>query len=383
MIAPRHNLPLRRLTTFGVAGTAAQAWQLDDIAQLDALLEAIQAYKDPEGGPSGRPFVLGGGSNVLFARDLPEPLILVRLTGRRLLDDDGSSVLVDIGAGEPWDETVKFTLAHGWFGLENLSLIPGLMGGAPWQNIGAYGVEVSRFIETVEAVHLGNGRRRTFSAADCNFGYRSSFFKTPTGRHWLITSVQLRLSRQAQPFLGYPEVEQEVAALSALQAAEDGTGDGVGGGADRRAGGGASGGASGGSRAAGPSPEQVAAAVRSLRRRKLPDPAVVGNAGSFFKNPVVSRDQLESLRHACPTVPWYPLPEDASSAKLSAGWLIEAAGWKGFREGDAGVSSKHALVLVNHGNATGAQLLALARRIQRSVLERFGVALEPEPVIVS
>jgi UDP-N-acetylmuramate dehydrogenase len=354
MMKPRRNQSLGALTTFGVAGIATQVWTLEALEQVDACLDAMSAFGSVPGSGSGTAFVLGGGSNVLFARDLQEPLVLVRLRGRRLLDEGRDRVLLEVGAGEGWDETVQFTLSRGWFGLENLSLIPGLVGGAPWQNIGAYGVEVGEFIDAVEAVHLGDGRRRSFSAADCAFGYRSSFFKTPPGREWLITSVRLRLFRQGHLRTGHAEVAQELAAR-ASQAP---------------------------SPALPPSPLEVAAAVRALRRRKLPDPAVVGNAGSFFKNPIVSREEAEALRLAHPKAPLYPLTDDPTRAKLSAGWLIEAAGWKGFREGDAGVSSRHALVLVNHGNATGRQLLALARRIQQSVFERFGVSLEPEPVIV-
>jgi UDP-N-acetylmuramate dehydrogenase len=363
MIKPRQNLALQPLTTFGVVGTAARAWQLDELGLVDPLLEALAPGRSAGAAPSPRPFILGGGSNVLFARDLAEPLILVRLRGRRRVDDDGENVLLEVAAGENWDETVRFSLSQGWYGLENLSLIPGLMGGAPWQNIGAYGVEVSRLIDSVDAVHLGNGERRTFAAADCGFGYRSSFFKTPLGREWLITAVRLRLSRRPQPFTGYPDVEQEVAALATLPA--------IGSSAGAR------------DRFDGPSPEQVAAAVCALRRRKLPDPAEIGNAGSFFKNPIISRERLESLRTTHPKMPFYPVADEPQAVKLSAGWLIEAAGWKGFREGDAGVSSRHALVLVNHGAATGRQILALARRIERTVFEGFGVTLEPEPVIVA
>ena len=246
---------------------------------MDALLEALASSRTRDAAPSPRPFILGGGSNILFARDLQEPLILVRLRGRRRVNDDGENVLLEVAAGENWDETVRFSLSQGWYGLENLSLIPGLMGGAPWQNIGAYGVEVSRFIDSVDAIHLGNGERRTFAAADCAFGYRSSFFKTSAGRDWLITAVRLRLSRRAQPSVGYPEVAQEVAALSAslVASAPEAAARG---------------------RSDGPSPEQVAAAVCSLRRRKLPDPVEIGNAGSFFKNPIVSRDRLDALRTA-------------------------------------------------------------------------------------
>jgi UDP-N-acetylmuramate dehydrogenase len=360
---PRHNLALKSLTTFGIAGTAAEAWVLDQLEQVDPLLEALaQAVQAGATTSSRMPFVLGGGSNVLIARDLQEPLVLVRLAGRRLLEDDGTQVLLEVGAGELWDDTVRFTLSEGWFGLENLSLIPGLVGGAPWQNIGAYGMEVAEVIHGVDAVHLGSGERRCFNAGDCAFGYRSSFFKTPEGRRWLITAVQLRLSREPRLRIDYGDIRAELEALAAVtEGAATAANDS----------------------AACPSPLQVAQAIRSIRRRKLPDPAAVGNAGSFFKNPIVTLDDAESLRLAFPAAPIHPVSGDATRAKLSAGWLIEAAGWKGFRDGDAGVSAQHALVLVNHGSATGRQLLALAQRIQQSVRERFGVALEPEPVIVA
>lgn len=354
MMQPRRDLPLRPLTTFGVAGTAAIAWTLDHLDQVDPLLEKLARAP-----AAALPFVLGGGSNVLFVRDLQEPLILVRLRGRRLLDDDGSQVLLEVGAGEVWDEIVRYTLAQGWFGLENLSLIPGLAGGAPWQNIGAYGVEVAEAIESVDAVDLRSGTRRRFGAADCGFGYRSSYFKTGPGRQWLITALRLRLSRQPQPRTGYGEIRAELDAQAAQVEAGGRAGT------------------------AEPTPQQVAQAVRAIRRRKLPDPQAVGNAGSFFKNPVIDRDAAEALRTSFPALPAYPVAGEPQLAKLSAGWLIEAAGWKGFRDGDAGVSAQHALVLVNHGTASGRQLLALAQRIQQSVQERFGVALEPEPVIVA
>lgn len=349
MMQPQRNLALKSLTTFGVAGTARRAWALESIGQIGALLDALA-----KGGSDSPPFVLGGGSNVLFARDLEEPLILVRLPGRRLLDDDGTRVLLEIGAGEVWHEIVRWSLTCGWFGLENLSLIPGLVGAAPWQNIGAYGVEVAERIVSVNALNLDSGEQRRFNTAECAFGYRSSVFRLPAGRKWLITSVQLRLSREAELRTGYGDIQRELATLAAREARQDA-----------------------------PTPLRVAAAVEAIRRRKLPDPALVGNAGSFFKNPIVGPAELQRLRAAFAGLPAYPVAFDAASAKVPAGWLIEAAGWKGFREGDACVSPQHALVLVNHGNATGQQLLALARRIQQSVFERFGVALEPEPVIVA
>jgi UDP-N-acetylmuramate dehydrogenase len=361
MMQPRHGLPLAPLTTFGVAGSAATAWTLEQVDQVDPMLEEIARAATSA---SPLPFVLGGGSNVLFARDLNEPLVLVRLRGRSLLEDHGASVLLEVGAGEVWDETVRYALSRNWFGLENLSLIPGLVGGAPWQNIGAYGVEVAEVIESVAAIDLASGERRSFDRAACAFEYRGSFFKSDAGRRWLITSVRFRLSRLPRPRTDYGEIRAELAAHAAGRVpAVDGR---LAGGSDRE-----------------PTPQQVAQAVRAIRRRKLPDPDVIGNAGSFFKNPIVTADIAESLRLSFARMPVHPVAGDPGRAKLAAGWLIEAAGWKGFRDGDAGVSDRHALVLVNHGAATGRQLLALAQRIQQSVHEKFGVRLEPEPVIVA
>ena len=340
----RHEVDLAPLTTFGVRAIARVVYSLVDSARVDAVLERLQADESGAAAPRGRaPLVLGGGSNLLLARDLTEPVLQVGLKGRRLIADDGETVELWVGAGEIWHDTVRWTLAQGWYGLENLALIPGLVGGAPWQNIGAYGVEVGERIAAVEAVHLQDGRRITWSAADCAFGYRSSRFKTDEGRPWLITGVRLRLSRRPELRVNYGELS---AALPA-----------------------------------GAGPREVADAVEAIRRRKLPDPALLGNAGSFFKNPVVPATLADTLKQQHSTLPIYPAVDDGM-AKLSAGWLIEAAGWKGRRQGDAAVSDRHALVLVNHGSATGAQIIALADQIRTSVADRFGVMLEPEPVIL-
>jgi UDP-N-acetylmuramate dehydrogenase len=241
---------------------------------------------------------------------------------------------------------VDWALARELTGLENLALIPGLTGAAPIQNIGAYGVEVGEFIETVEAWDRNAARVERIKAADCAFGYRDSLFKAQPDR-WIVTAVELRLRQSGPLRLEYAGVRAELDAMD-------------GGNADAR---------------------KVAEAVRRLRRRKLPDPAVVGNAGSFFKNPVISADRAEELRARYPGLPAYPAP-DRQLRKLSAAWLIEACGWRGHRAGDAGVSMQHSLVLVNYGTASGAELLALARRVAGSVFERFGVQLEPEPRIV-
>lgn len=390
----RHQLALRSLNTFGIAATARVAYTLTDEAGMDGVLEAFErdaqaqknragpghagmdrartdhAREDPAGkahvsAPSSadRPFILSGGSNLLLARDLTEPLLLMRTRGRQIVDEQGDAVWLDVAAGEVWHDIVRWTLQQGCFGLENLALIPGRAGAAPWQNIGAYGVEVGELIDSVAAIHLKTGERRRFTAAACAFGYRQSFFKTPAGRDWLILSVRLKLSRTFTPRLGYAELAR---ALGVVPPAGDGSSGSAGAESMMRL-----------------TATRVADTVEAIRRRKLPDPAVLGNAGSFFHNPVVDADTLERLRQQYPDAPAHPvLSGTQPHYKLSAGWLIDTCGWKGFREGDAGVSPHHALVLVNYGHATGQELLDLARRIQTSVHERFGVELHPEPVII-
>ena len=343
---------LRRRNTFGVPARAAVLAEVADPAALPALFGAELA---------GLPvLVLGGGSNVLFAGD-PEGAVLA-LRGERMavVDDAGTCVRVRADAGAGWDAFVRWTLARGLSGLENLALIPGTVGAAPIQNIGAYGAEASETITAVEAFEPATGTLRRFAAADCAFAYRDSLFKRQAGRY-VVTAVEFALSRDAAPRVDYAGVRAELDAMGAGHA---------------------------------PTAVQVAAAVSAIRRRKLPDPARIGNAGSFFKNPVVPAlvaAELAAAHPALPVFPVAPFPADAAAhgasgdtgrRKLSAAWLIDQCGWKGHRTGDAGVAEGHALVLVNHGGASGAALLALARRIAASVLERFGVALEPEPRIV-
>jgi UDP-N-acetylmuramate dehydrogenase len=333
------DVPLETLNTFGVR---ARATLLATVRDTLALLE-LMADPALAGVPA---MVLGQGSNLLLVGDYPGVMLRLAASDCRVLEDDGTRALVRVDAGAVWDTLVDWTLANGLGGLENLALIPGLTGAAPIQNIGAYGVEVREHIETVEAWDRRAGRLQRISAADCAFGYRDSLFKSELDR-WIVTAVEFRLSRSAPLQLEYAGVREELEAV----------------GCDR------------------PDARTVALAVRRLRRRKLPDPAVVGNAGSFFKNPVVTSEQAETLRARHPSLPIYPAP-GAGLCKLSAAWLIEACGWRGHREGDAGISQQHALVVVNHGTATGAELLAVARRVAKSVNERFGVELEPEPRIV-
>jgi len=332
------NASLRDRNTLRVDAHAA--W-LAEVHHASAIPEVL-------GHPAlhGKPILLlGEGSNVLFAGDFDGAIVTMKTRGIEVLGNDATSTSIRVAAGEHWDDFVRWTLARGHAGLENLILIPGSTGAAPMQNIGAYGVEVGEFIESVEGYDLQQRRHATFRNADCEFGYRDSIFKRNLDR-WLITAVTLRLPRDWSPRTEYSGVQDELRRM----------------GIER------------------PAPIHVADAVVALRTRKLPDPAVIGNAGSFFKNPLVSAAQAEALRTEHPQLPSWPTAN--GSSKLSAAWLIEACGFKGLREDDAGISNRHALVLVNHGHATGAQLWAFAQRVREGVREHFGVELEPEPRVI-
>jgi UDP-N-acetylmuramate dehydrogenase len=288
--------------------------------------------------------VLGEGSNVLFTRDWPGVVLAIAAHGICVLDDRGDSAIVRVEAGENWNEFVRWSVGHGFAGLENLVLIPGTVGAAPIQNIGAYGVEVREFVTRVEAWDRQARRLLYLSNVDCTFGYRDSVFKRQRDRY-VVTAVEFELPRRRELRLGYAGVAEELAALGVVE----------------------------------PTPATVAEAIARIRTRKLPNPALIGNAGSFFKNPLVDADTASRLLSECPALPAWPAAD--GSVKLSAAWLIEACGYKGIREGDAGLSAQHALVLVNHGHASGAQLWALAERVQAGVRERFKISLEPEPLI--
>jgi UDP-N-acetylmuramate dehydrogenase len=332
------NVSLEGRNTFRVAARAAM---MADVSRAEALPELFDFAMLRE----GRVLVLGEGSNLLFAGDHPGVVVCLAMAGARILEDDGAHALVRAEAGVNWNDFVRWTLGKGLCGLENMALIPGTVGACPIQNIGAYGVEVREFIETVEAYHRGTQQLKRLSNADCGFGYRDSVFKLNL-EDWAITAVEFRLPRERELRLDYAGVKEELAAMGVES----------------------------------PRAAHVAEAISRIRTRKLPNPALIGNAGSFFKNPVLPLAQAEALREAQPGVPVFG--NDPLARKVSAAWLIEQAGWKGYREGDAGISAQHALVLVNHGHATGGQLLALARRVAADVQEKFGVALEPEPRII-
>jgi UDP-N-acetylmuramate dehydrogenase len=332
------DAPLDHRNTFGVAARAPWLAELDDARALPELLSRTQFHGQT-------PLVLGGGSNLLFAGDPDVPVLA--LTGQtvRMLHDDGTAV-VRADAGVQWHGFVMQTLGLGLAGLENLALIPGTVGAAPIQNIGAYGVEVREFIHAVEAFEPATGQVHRLDADACAFAYRDSVFKHAPDRY-IVTAVEFALPRTPALKLDYAGIGDEIVAMGI----------------------------------AAPSPRDVADAVIAIRRRKLPDPAVLGNAGSFFKNPIVAQAQAESLQAQHPSMPVFR-GNDADTRKLSAAWFIDACGWKGHRDGDAGVAASHALVLVNHGRASGQQLLDLARRIAESVRDRFDVAIEPEPRVI-
>ncbi len=332
------NAPLLGRNTFHVPARANLLIDVTQSAVLPALFD-FAALKH------GQVLILGAGSNMLLTRDWPGVVLALQTMGIRVLDDRGDAALVRVEAGETWNDLVHWALGNGFVGLENLALIPGTVGAAPIQNIGAYGVEVREFIDVVEAFDRAAGKFARLGNADCAFAYRDSLFKRTPGAY-VVTAVEFLLPRRRELRLDYAGVREELAAMNAGE----------------------------------PTAPLVAEAVSRLRLRKLPNPALIGNAGSFFKNPVVAVETATRLQVEHPTLPVWPAK--AGHLKLSAGWLIEACGFKGLREGDAGVSSQHSLVLVNHGQATGAQIWALALRIREAVRNRFGVELEPEPVVI-
>ena len=330
---------LRHLNTFGIEASARAYVRISEIAQLKAVLADPQLAALPR-------LVLGGGSNLLLTGDFDGLVLHIALAGREVLGPSGDRVLVRGAAGENWHGFVQFTLQAGLGGLENLSLIPGTLGAAPIQNIGAYGTELKDVFHSVDVVDLASGAPRTLDAAACRFAYRDSVFKHAEGAQWVVTSVTLALPHAWQPNLRYAELAKAVEAAGL----------------------------------ASPTPTQISDLVIGIRQRKLPDPAVIGNAGSFFKNPVVDAEHCARLLAAHPDLVHHVQPD--GSEKLAAGWLIDRCGWKGRSLGAAGVYEKQALVLVNRGGARGEDVVRLAQAIQADVRDKFGVGLEPEPVFV-
>lgn len=331
------NVSLKDLNTFGVE---ARAEYLSTISNLNDI-EALYEWKRQNDCPV---LLLGGGSNLLFKSDYQGLVAKVGLLGKDIAEEDDEAVYVSAAGGENWHDFVRWTIAQGFAGLENLSLIPGNVGAAPIQNIGAYGVELANTFHSLQAVNLDNGEILEFDKSHCQFGYRESFFKSQALDKLLITSVTFRLPKKPEWHINYAGLREAL------------TGQVL-------------------------SADVISKAVIAERQRKLPDPINIGNAGSFFKNPVLKLQDWGALKEVFENLPGFP-QNNNDKVKTSAGWLIDKCGWKGYRAGDAGVSDKHALVLVNHGNATGAELWNVAENIMDSVMEKFGIQLEPEPRVI-
>lgn len=345
------QVPLQPYNSFGIAARAQQFARIRSEADLASLMARPEWAITPR-------FVLGGGSNLVITGDIKALVLRVEIAGRRLVEETDKGWLIEAGAGENWHGFVAWTLDQGWPGLENMALIPGTVGASPVQNIGAYGVELQDRFHSLDAIDLQTGDTFTLDAAQCGFGYRDSVFKHAAadsqgfglaGRA-LITRVRFWLPKAWKSVLGYLDLERKMEETGIRH----------------------------------PDARQIFDWVVAIRRAKLPDPAVIGNAGSFFKNPTVTPEQCADIIARDPKVVHYPM--DDGSIKLAAGWLIDACGWKGKTMGHAGVYEKQALVLVNKGDAehpcTGGEVMTLAKAIQTSVYERFGIRLEPEPVVI-
>jgi len=331
------NADLTRLNTLGLPARARFLAKVSSDAALLHVLRSVTAQRMPVE-------ILGGGSNLVLAGNVPALVIQPCLMGRQVLSTHGDTVLVEAGAGENWHAFTQWTIAQGLSGLENLSLIPGSVGASPVQNIGAYGVEVADVMHSLTAIDRLTGARVELAAAACAFAYRDSLFKSRAPGRYIITKVRFLLSRKPTIRLDYGDIRREIERLGIVQV----------------------------------TPRAVANAVIAIRQSKLPDPTKLGNAGSFFKNPVVPVTQADDLRQRFPGLVSYPQPV---GVKLAAGWLIEQAGWKGRNQGAVGVHDRQALVLIHRGGGSGAQLLQLAADVRASVLDKFGVVLEQEPVI--
>ncbi|MDX1585767.1 MAG: UDP-N-acetylmuramate dehydrogenase [Balneolaceae bacterium] len=334
------NINLAPYNTLGIPSRASRFIAISDATQLQELIRSWE-------GTPPKNFILGGGSNVLFVNDFDGLIIHVDIRGRELIDETDTQVLISLGAGENWHESVMYCVGKGWGGIENLSLIPGTVGAAPIQNIGAYGVELEQVFERLEAVNLKTGELKTFTKEECRFSYRDSIFKNELKGEVLVTKVVLRLSKQPTLNTSYGAIQEKLEEHGIAR----------------------------------PTIKDISDIVIDIRNSKLPDPADLGNAGSFFKNPVVSRQKFEQLKNNHPEAPGYELNE--IEVKVPAGWLIEKTGWKGKVLGNAGTYKQQALVIVNHGGATGEEILHLAGKIKESVKDTFGIDLVPEVNIVS
>lgn len=332
----KNDVNLKPYNSFGFSAIAKYFIEITDECELQALIKS-GVLKDKN------VLIVGGGNNILLTGDTFDGVVIaMRNKGIECIEDNNDNVIYRVQAGENWPDFVRQMVAKGLFGLENLAAIPGTVGAAPVQNIGAYGMELKDCFLRCEAIQLETGERRVFDKKECAFGYRSSIFKTTLRNKYIITSVDFKLTKTGELKLDYGNIR------SFLEQND----------------------------IANPTLTQLHDAICSIRGSKLPDPKELGNAGSFFKNPVISAEQFEALRNDHPDIPHYDEPDN--KVKIPAAWLIEKAGWKGFHEGAVGVYEKQALILVHYGNGKGNDIVALAKKIQESVLDKFGIEINPE-----
>jgi UDP-N-acetylmuramate dehydrogenase len=329
------NVSLKPYNTFGIAAIAKYFVEVSSIEQLQAILQNPD-YQGIER------LILGGGSNLLLTKDFDGIVIRIVIKGIEKFKEDGENIWLKVGAGEVWHDLVLYCVNHNYAGIENLSLIPGTVGAAPMQNIGAYGVEIKEVFESLEAIEIKTGKSRIFTKEECQFGYRESIFKHTVKGEYVIVNVNFKLNKTPVYHVEYGAIKDTLAES----------------GIDKL------------------SIKAISDAVISIRQSKLPNPAEIGNAGSFFKNPEIPRAQFDLLKEQFSTIPSYPVNEQ--TVKVPAGWLIEQAGWKGQRFGNIGVHAKQALVLVNFGEGKGNEIKELSQKIQDSIKEKFGIQLQAE-----
>lgn len=335
MLTIQSNVSLKPYNTFSIDVTARYLVEVDSDQDIQTLLQLPDVQTLPK-------LILGGGSNLLLTQDFNGLVVKINLKGIETVKEDQNHIWLRAGAGERWHDFVMYSVEKGLGGIENLSLIPGTVGAAPMQNIGAYGVEIKDTFDRLEAVDIATGVKRIFSSTDCHFGYRNSVFKNEAKGQYIITSVQFKLDKTPTLHLSYGDIQKTLEQMGVKE----------------------------------PTIKAVSDAVIKIRRSKLPDPAEIGNAGSFFKNPEITTTQFNSLKIQYPDIPGYII--DNETVKVPAGWLIEQCGWKGKRFGNIGVHARQALVLVNYGGGKGLDIKQLSEKVQASVAEQFGIVLHTE-----
>jgi UDP-N-acetylmuramate dehydrogenase len=333
------NYSLKNLNTFGIDAEAKAFVNASDEDELFEILSAEELKSYPK-------FILGGGSNILLTKDFNGLVIKISVPGLEIIEEDDHNVIIEAGAGVTWNDIVEYSVERNLGGIENLALIPGTAGAAPIQNIGAYGQELSETFFYLRGFYIDTAKPAVFYKNDCEFGYRNSIFKNELKNKFAISKIRLRLNKNPEIKIGYGNVKEELE--------KTGTSDFT--------------------------VKDVSRVIAEIRRQKLPDPAVIGNAGSFFKNPEIRSAEFDFLREKYPDIKGYPL--ENANVKIPAAWLIDKAGLKGFRKGNTGTHNRQALVIVNHGGATGEEILHFAKEVKRSVYEKFEIVLEEEVNVV-